>query len=253
MNYCNIIEIFRNNLNSNVSVGTWLQLGNFDIGLALLEQNYDWLCVDCEHSTTNYDYIKFLSTVCSQKSTPLLVRIPNLDKAVIQFCLDAGAHGIICPNIKSKQDVNTLVEYASWPPAGKRGVSFNKANNFGIDFDNYYEFAQRPILVGMVEDDSAVNNIIEIASEKLLDAILIGPYDLSASLGIPGDFSNKTFTKYINKIKDTCKTYDVPCGKHIVIPDENELNKDIDDGFKFIPYSIDIQFILNQYHPRRNK
>ena len=97
----------------------------------------------------------------------------------------------------------------------------------------------------MIETKKGLDNIEEILQVPNLDAIFIGPYDLSASLGLPGDIFNKIVTESINKIKESCQRFNIPCGMHVVTPDEKKLKESIKDGFLFLAYGMDSVFISN--------
>ena len=97
----------------------------------------------------------------------------------------------------------------------------------------------------MIEDIKAIKNLNKILEVENLDCILIGPYDLSASMGIPGKFQNNKFKKVIKNIKSECKNHKISCGLHLIDPNYKKLKKYIREGYNFIPYSTDT-FIINQ-------
>ncbi|MDP7197467.1 MAG: aldolase/citrate lyase family protein, partial [SAR202 cluster bacterium] len=132
-----------------------------------------------------------------------------------------------------------------WPPAGKRGVGFSRANLFGKHFDEYKKEALEPLLVAQIEHIKAVNNLENILKVEGLDAIMVGPYDLSASMNITGEFDNRDFISIMGKILKQCKKYNIPCGDHIVQPDPKLLEKRIKQGYQFIAYSTDGIFLYS--------
>ena len=144
---------------------------------------------------------------------------------------------------ESAEQLERVRDACRWPPTGSRGVAFSRANLFGKDFDEYTEEAQQPLLIAMIEKIEAVDNIDSILQVDGLDAILIGPYDLSASMGITSKFEHPDFVAMMNKIKTSSEKFMVPCGIHIVTPSEDEINKKINDGYRFIAYSIDSVFL----------
>ena len=122
-----------------------------------------------------------------------LARLKKPDKFEARFVLDYGAAGIIIPMIETRQQLEEIVNEIIWPPGGKRGVGFCNANGYGEHFNEYSKEANKPFIIAMIENKVALENIDDILATKNLDAIIIGPYDLSASLGVTGDFSNKNF------------------------------------------------------------
>ena len=157
--------------------------------------------------------------------------------------LEAGAGGIIVPMIKNKDQVKELVRACAWPPEGDRGVGYSRANLYGLKFDEYKEEAQSPLFIAQIENVDAVNNLESIIEVKGLDAVIIGPYDLSASMGITGEFENPLFLNTIRNILEICRKKNMPCGDHIIKPNLNRLKQRKEEGYQFIAYSIDAVLI----------
>ena len=232
--------------NSSVSIGSWLQLPDPNISEIMSNSNFEWLVIDLEHgSFSKNDMINCFRAISLGNSLPF-ARVRNDNKTEIQEALDSGACGIIVPNIKNNNQLQKVISHSCWPPKGNRGVGFSRANIFGKIFDEYKVFAQNPFLVAMIECKEGLENIDIISKNIALDAILIGPYDLSASLGSTGNFTNSKFTSAIKKIVSTCKKNQISVGIHQVAPNEGDLKKLIKKGFNFIPYGIDTSF-LNFY------
>lgn len=141
--------------------------------------------------------------------------------------------------VNKSTQLKNVMNYSKWPPAGKRGVAFARANLYGHNFENYKKEAQKPIIIAMIENILAIKNLESILSVKGLDAILIGPYDLSASLGITGEFDNPKFNKITKKILKLSKKYKIPAGIHIVEPSELKVKNIIRQGYQFIACAMD--------------
>jgi 2-dehydro-3-deoxyglucarate aldolase len=116
---------------------------------------------------------------------------------------------------------------------------------FGKTFDEYREEAQEPLLIAMIEHIRAVENLDSICSVDGLDAILIGPYDLSASMGLTAEFESPTFISIIESILACCQRNGVASGIHVVEPDLGVLQKRLKEGYQFVAYSIDSVFLRN--------
>ena len=157
--------------------------------------------------------------------------------------MDAGAGGIIASMIESADKLNIIRDACCWPPVGSRGVGFSRANLFGKHFDGYKKEAQAPLLVAQIEHINAVNNLPDILQVEGLDAIMIGPYDLSASMGLTAEFEHKEFLAAMDQIMKLCQQYNVPSGYHVVQPDPKLLRKRIKEGHRFLAYSIDAVFL----------
>tara|TARA_Y100000992_G_C21028300_1_gene379085 strand:- start:59 stop:568 length:510 start_codon:yes stop_codon:yes gene_type:complete len=156
--------------------------------------------------------------------------------------MDAGALGIIVPMVKSNEDIKKAFESMSYPKEGKRSVGLARAQQYGGDLKSYISNLRKfGTLIAQIEHIDAVENIDEIFSNKDLDGYIIGPNDLSASLGIPGELSNKKLKNIIKHINDKAKEYKIPGGSHIIEPNIKELSRVKKRGSKFIAYSIDIR------------
>jgi len=248
-----IIKMIRKKLENNqVSIGTWQQISNASISEILGQAGYDWVAVDMEHGSVSVAQLPDLFRAIELGGTLPLARIAESTPKNCKQALDAGAGGIIAPMIKSAEELTIVRKACCWPPVGTRGVGFSRANLFGKNFDSYKKEAQSPLLIAQIEHINAVNNLDKILQVDGLDAIIIGPYDLSASMGITGKFDTREFIEVMDSIINHCKKFNVPCGDHVVHPDQKLLDSRIDQGYRFIAYGTDGIFIyINSQNPRK--
>jgi len=158
--------------------------------------------------------------------------------------LDAGATGIIGPLVTNAEQARLLVQACKYPPLGKRGVGFCRANEYGLSVGSHFRDANEQTLVAVqIEDIEAVDNIDEILSVEGIDAAFIGPYDLTASMGITAQFNHSKYIEARNRILESCEAHNITPGIHIVQPDPNEASDRISDGFKLLAYSLDITMV----------
>jgi 2-dehydro-3-deoxyglucarate aldolase len=239
--YNNLKKSFDNNV---LTIGTWCQLNSPEIIEVLLYGNdYDWIVFDLEHGLIQEQDLPNLCRAAEVNRVAPFARLNSCSKSEIMRVMDSGCIGLIFPNVISSNQLTDMVNNSFWPPYGKRGVSFNRANLYGKEFENYLDFAAKPFVIAMIENQEGYNNLESILKTDLVDAILIGPYDLSASLGITGSFDNMIFIECIETIKNLCKSYNVTVGIHQVDPSIDLLKHNIDKGFKFIARSMDTVFI----------
>ena len=244
MNKFNSLKKLRSKLTNNEpSIGSWMQIPNSSIAEIMGNQNYDWVAVDLEHGSFSVESLPDIFRALELTNTIPLARLADCTKENCKTALDAGAAGVIAPMIKNKEELKDVIKYSCWPPSGKRGVGFSRANLFGKNFDKYIKEANSPLIIAMIENAESIKNLKEILNVKGLDGILIGPYDLSASLGITGDFKNKKFKDHIDLIIKECKKNSIPFGFHQVSPSKKELKNLIKKGCTFIPFSIDAVFL----------
>jgi 2-dehydro-3-deoxyglucarate aldolase len=195
--------------------------------------------VDLEHGSIGAHQLPDLFRAIELGGTLPLVRLAQGHPKDCKQALDAGAGGVIVPMVESAGQLETVRDACRWPPAGGRGVGFSRANLFGKHFDRYTEEAQAPLLVAMIEHRRAVANLDAILGTHGLDAILIGPYDLSASMGRTAEFDHPDMERAVGEILAKCRQRGVPCGIHVVSPAPEMLRQRIGEGYRFLAYSID--------------
>jgi|TARA_B100001142_G_scaffold311032_1_gene345081 2-dehydro-3-deoxyglucarate aldolase len=197
-----------------------------------------------EHSVIDlFDAENLIRTANLSGSIPL-VRLPSNDEVVIKRILDAGSAGIIVPQINSEDELVRAIKATKYAPYGTRGAGLARAQSYGEDFDGYKSIVDNDLLIiAQIEDRKALKNLDSILSVPQLDAIIIGPYDLSASMGKAGQLDDKEVAEAIDEIVQKSIDKGVSCGIHIIEPNTDELNSRIKEGFNFIAYSLDIRML----------
>ena len=235
-----MLNKFRKKLKKNKAViGSWTQICDPSIVEIMCSYKIDWICFDLEHGVFSSNNIVNLVRAAELKKKIKLARLPNHNKEFCAQVLDAGCDGIIIPNIKSAKELKYFRDAIYYPPKGKRGVGFSRENLFGKNFAKNIKAKKNPILVAMIENKIGVQNLKEILEIKELDAILIGPYDLSASLGVTGKFNHFKFKKTIDYLKRITKETNTPIGMHVLDDNYKTLESYIKKGFNFLPYCTD--------------
>ena len=244
MNKLNSIQSLRDNLGKGgISIGSWMQIPNGSVAEIMGQAGYDWVAIDLEHGSISIDRLPDLFRALELGETLPLARLAQGNVKDCKHALDSGAGGVIVPMVEGREQLITVRDACRWPPAGIRGVGFSRANLFGKNFEAYRQEAQAPLLIAMIETIRAVDELEAILQVEGLDAILIGPYDLSASMGITAQFDYPEFLSVIENIRKQADQYKVPCGMHIVDPSKEQLVKRIEEGYRFIAYSIDATFL----------
>jgi 2-keto-3-deoxy-L-rhamnonate aldolase RhmA len=232
-------------LNENrISLGSWISLGHPGIAEILARAGFDWLVVDLEHSTISIDQAGELIRTIDLSGAAPLVRLTSNDANQIKRIMDSGAHGIVVPMVNSVDDVKSAVSATRYAPQGNRGVGLARAQRYGPGFREYHEWQKEgPVVVAQIEHWAALENLEAIFSVPGVDAFIIGPYDLSCSMGIPGEFDHPEFKAAMNRILATGLRVGCPAGLHIVEPDVEQLQRVISEGYRFIAYSVDIRML----------
>ncbi len=165
---------------------------------------------------------------------------------IIKKALDSGADGIIVPMVCSEEDAINAVGYAKYPPEGKRGVGLARAQHYGFcdGFEKYKEFVQKDLIViAQIEHIEGINNLDAILKTPGIDGTIIGPYDLSGSLGIPGKFDDIRVKNSLNIFKAICDKNKFSKGFHVVNSDPVKIQERINEGYRFIAYGTDYLFM----------
>lgn len=225
-----------------VSIGSWIQIPNASLAEIIGQAGYDWVAVDLEHGSIDIGQLPNIFRALELGGTLPMVRLAQGHPKDCKQALDAGAGGVIIPMVETAAQLQSIRENCCWPPEGTRGVGFSRANLFGKYFDKYNQEAQDPIIVAMIENIKALDEMDDILQVKGLDAILVGPYDLSASMNLTGKFDSSEFKIVMNRIISLCTKHNIPCGVHVVEPNVEKLQERINEGYRFIAYSIDSVF-----------
>ncbi|MDC0200682.1 aldolase/citrate lyase family protein [Candidatus Pelagibacter sp.] len=240
MNYKDKINSIREKLNQGkASIGSWVQIPHPDIVQIICNNNFDWITVDLEHGSGSIVDIPNVGRIINNSNSAFLIRIEEGNFKNIQRFLDFGVNGIIFSKVEDAKKFKQILKKIYYPPIGTRGYGYCIENNYGKKKVSLKDLEFKPLSIAMIETANGLKNLDIISKIKSLDAIFIGPYDLSISLGIPGQFNNEKFINALKKIVLTCKKNNKPLGIHIVEPNLKELKKRIEQGFKFIAYSMD--------------
>ena len=230
--------------NNELTIGSWITIGHQSIVEIMAMNGFDWLVVDLEHSVIDYELAQHLIAHIQSFDIKALVRVSKNEEVVIKRIMDAGADGVIVPMINSGSDAEKAVSYVKYPPKGKRGVGLARAQKYGFGFDEYKKWVdQESVVIAQIEHIEAVNNIKEILSTEGIDGIIIGPYDLSGSMGIPGKYDKNEVIAAIKEVEETCIKLNKPLGFHVIEPDINKLNEKIKTGYSFLAFSTDFLFL----------
>ena len=211
------------------------------IGLA----GYDWIWLDGEHGMGGFtDMVHQLQAASATPAAPV-ARVVWNDFPLIKRVLDMGASGIIVPYINTPAEAIQVVRAMRYPPEGIRGVArLLRGNAFGFDFDEYFARANHDLLTAVqIETVDAVKNAEEIAAVDGIDTLIIGPTDLSTSLGIFGQFKNPRLWDAFGEVAAACKRHGKSAG--ILLPALDDVDRLVDMGFRFIATGADASLLAN--------
>ncbi|MCX4516007.1 aldolase/citrate lyase family protein [Streptomyces sp. NBC_01619] len=195
------------------AVGTIVTLPDSRLVEIAAQAGCDWVMVDCEHGAVSVaDVGRVL--VGAPQGFPVLVRVPAAEEVCVKQALDAGAAGIVCPMVEDAATVKNLVRWAKYAPVGARSVGIGRAHGYGLSFDSYLETANAATsVVVQIESAAGVGALDGILGVEYLGGVLIGPYDLSASMGQPGEPSAPAVLAAVADVVTRCNDAGVPVGQ----------------------------------------
>lgn len=229
---------------NQLTIGSWITLGHPGIVEIMSQTNFDWLVIDMEHSVISFETAQIMISLIQAGGKAALVRVGKNDELIIKRVMDAGATGVIVPMVNTVELAQQAVDFVKYPPKGKRGVGLARAQKYGFGFDEYKSWLEsEAIVVAQIEHIDAIRNFEAIVKLDDIDAYIIGPYDLSASMGYPGEYHRDEVVKAIDHVLNICKQRSKPIGFHVIHPDAKLVNEKIEQGCSFIAFSIDFFFL----------
>lgn len=226
--------------------GGWISFEDPSIAELFSSINFDFVAIDMEHTTISNNLAKNIITSCNSKGKPCFPRPVSSDDHILKPLLDAGADGIIAPRVSFNEDVSKLINNIKYPKKGQRSFGINRAQSYGLDEKNYFKnWNDTSTCIIQIETIDGVNNLNELLENKDIDGVMIGPYDLSGSLGVPGDLNNKKVLEATRYILDICKKKKVSCGTQLSKFNLSEIKKNFSKGFNFIILGSDLFALKN--------
>ncbi len=224
------------------AVNGWLAIPSGFSAETMAHQGFDSITVDMQHGVVDYQTAVTMLTAISTTDTVPLVRVPWLDPGIIMKSLDAGAYGVICPMVNTGDDAEKLIQCMRYPPRGGRSFGPVRALLYaGADYPKHAN--ETVIAFAMIETAQALDNIDDILSTDGLDAIYVGPADLSNSLGCTPklDQDEKPVVEAIDMILAKAKEHGVVAGLHN--GSAEYALKMIEKGFQFCSIASDARFL----------
>jgi 2-keto-3-deoxy-L-rhamnonate aldolase RhmA len=226
--------------------GTFLNLGSTLAAEACALGGFDWLLVDLEHGAGGEEALVGQILAGAAHGVPVLVRTESAERIRAGHVLDLGVYGVMFPRLDTPEEVSDAIRHLSYPPHGDRGIAgFNRAREFGSDGRSAQEVNGSILSVVQIETLSALNNVEKIATIPGVDVLFVGPSDLSASLGIPGQFEAPQFLDALTRILEACRATNVAAGIMQADPDPARAEWLVSIGFSFNAVGSDSSLLLS--------
>jgi 4-hydroxy-2-oxoheptanedioate aldolase len=224
------------------AVNGWLAIANSFSAETMAHQGWDSLTIDLQHGVVDYQAMVTMLQAISTTDTVPMVRVPWLEPGILMKALDAGAYGVICPMVNTRVDAQNLVAWTHYAPRGTRSFGPVRAQIYGGA--DYPQRANETIVTfAMIETAAALENLDQILSVEGLDAIYIGPSDLSLSLGCTPtlDDVDAKAAQAIDHVLERAKAHGIVAGIHNASP-ETALQR-LAKGFQFVTVSSDARLM----------
>jgi 2-dehydro-3-deoxyglucarate aldolase len=227
-------------------IGSWINSLSPVLAELMAGAGFDFLTLDAEHSPLDVPQaFALLQAIRSgNPNCAALVRLPGNDYAETKRYLDAGADGVIVPLVRTAEEAREIVRAVKYPPVGDRGVGFCRDNLYGRSLgETVAQANENTFLCVQIEHAESVENIDAILGIAGVDAAFIGPYDLSASMGITAQFDHSDYLEAERRILEGCRRHGVAAGIHVVPPEPGLVLQRIAEGYRLIAYSLDITMV----------
>lgn len=229
------------------AIGTWLTLGSITAARFLARSGFDWLTVDIEHNLMGMETATHMFASVADAGCPVLARVPSNRHDHIKRVLDNGAHGVVVPMVNTRQEALDAVAACLYPPRGTRSVGGSvHALNFAATPADYYAKVDDEIaIVLQCEHIQAVRDFDEVFSVPGIDAVFVGPNDLSASLRSPDGKppAPEVFKQALADILAGCRRNKVAAGIHTFSVEDAKMR--IDEGWQFVAVSSELRFMVD--------
>jgi 2-dehydro-3-deoxyglucarate aldolase len=246
-----VVTGLRQRLTSRARVtGAWTSIGHPSITEMFVGAGVDFIGIDLEHSTISQAEAQRIIAAAQAGGIACLPRVSSHNGEQIKRLLDSGADGIIVPTVSTRAEVEQIIAWSKYPPVGRRSYGVGRAQDYGASFDRYVTtWNDRSTILIQIESIAGVTAVDELLAFDAVDGVMIGPYDLSGSLGIPGQLDDPRVTKACARVVKACAEQGKACGTHLVEPTEEEVRAAFDAGYTFVVLASDV-FVLWKWSER---
>jgi len=218
--------------------GTFLNLGSTLAAEVCALSGFDWLLVDLEHGAGGEEALVGQLLAGAAHNVPVLVRTESVERIRVGHVLDLGVHGVMYPRLNTPEEVVESLRHLWYPPRGDRGIAgFNRARQFGGDGRSSEQVNDSILSIIQIETVPALSDVDKIAAIPGVDVMFVGPSDLSAAMGIPGQFDAPELIEALKRVVDACQRENVAAGILTADPDRVAGLQDL--GFNFVAVGSD--------------
>lgn len=224
--------------------GGWVSYTDPAITETFARAGFDFIAIDIEHTTMSLDDAKRIISAAQGEGVCCMPRPVSHSNDILKPLLEAGSDGMFIQMVQTPDEVRDLINNLKYPPLGRRSYGVNRAHGYGFDFDNYIsEWNDSSLLILQIESIKAVDNIDALLSYPEVDGVMIGPYDISGSLGVPGQISHPKVREAGRVVVEAARRAGKSCCTQIADVSIDRVRDAFDQGFTFVILGSDL-FVL---------
>jgi len=222
----------------------WVSYAHPSITETFARAGFDFMAIDMEHSTISIEQAQRIIAASQAEGVPCLPRPFSHSNDWFKPLLESGADGLLVQMVNTASEVGEIIGHLKYPPVGRRSFGVNRAQAYGFDFDEYVQsWNDSSSLIIQVESAEAVENIEELLAFDEIDGVMIGPLDMSGSLGVPGQTNHPKVIEASRKVIEACEKYGKSCGTQVADANEKSVEALFDLGYTYAILGSDL-FIL---------
>lgn len=222
----------------------WVSYAHPSITETFARAGFDFIAIDMEHSTISVEQAQRIIAACQSEGVPCLPRPVSHSNDWFKPLLESGADGLLVQMVNTPEEVEAIIGHLKYPPVGNRSYGVSRAQAYGFDFDAYIQnWNETSSFIIQVESIQAVENIDKLLAFDEVDGVMVGPYDISGSLGVPGQTSHPLVIEASRKIIAACERSGKSCGTQVADVSEESVQALFDLGYTYAILSSDL-FVL---------
>jgi 2-keto-3-deoxy-L-rhamnonate aldolase RhmA len=227
--------------------GGWVSYAHPSITETFARAGFDFIAIDMEHSTISIEQAQRIIAASQSEGVPCLPRPVSHSNDWFKPLLESAADGLIVQMVNTPDEVTEIVRHLKYPPVGARSYGVSRAQTYGFDFDEYIQgWNESSCFIIQVESIQAVENIDALLECEEIDGVMIGPYDISGSLGVPGQTTHPRVIEASRAVIDACERFGKSCGTQVSAASDASVQELFDLGHTYAILGSDL-FVLWQW------
>ena len=224
--------------------GGWVSYAHPSITETFAMAGFDFIAIDMEHGTISVEQAQRIIAAAQAEGSLCFPRPVSHSNDWIKPLLDSGADGVLVQMVETPEQVRNLIDLVKYAPVGRRSFGVNRAQDYGFTFEDYVQnWNDESCLLLQIESATAVDTIDEILAFDEVDGVMVGPYDMSGSLGVPGQTTHPKVLEATKRVVEACKRAGKSCGTQLADVTPSAVDGLFAQGYTFAFLGSDL-FVL---------